>query len=207
MVRLRFLHGWGFDASFWAQVIAEMPDMKIDCDDRGYFDRETIPKANAPFIFVTHSFGSMRALSGPKALCRGMVAINGFDRFTPGVPPRVVERMISKFESDPTAVLGDFRRRCEDYSTFGPPNIERLRTDLIALREMDCTAASAAWSTPTLSVQGAADPILSAAMRQEAFAEMPIVERITHPTGGHLLPISAPRYCARAIEAFAAKVG
>jgi pimeloyl-[acyl-carrier protein] methyl ester esterase len=205
-MKLRFVHGWGFDASFWARIIDEMPGWHADCDERGYFGKACTPAASGPFIFVTHSFGAMRALGGSHAQCRGLLAINGFDRFTPGVPPRVVERMIAKFDENPGAVIQDFRGRHGIAAPFGTPIGERLRADLVALREMDRTDESAAWPTPILSMQGAGDSLLPASLRDDAFAGARNVERMTHPEGGHVLPITHAAYCAQAIATFADRV-
>lgn len=204
---LRFLHGWGFDADFWSGLVAELPGWRTECDDRGYFRAAQPADSKGSCIVVAHSFGTMRALSSPPAHCEGLVAINGFDRFTasgerPGVSPRIVDRMIAKFDEDPSPVLSDFRHRCGDDAPFGPADIGRLRDDLVALREMDCTTQSAAWPTPVLSLQGARDPLLPLSMREGVFAATPILERMTHPSGGHLLPVTDAPYCARAIGAF-----
>ena len=209
---LRFLHGWGFDAGFWTKLIAELREWGSECDDRGYFGPPHSFETQAPCILVAHSFGAMRALAAPPTGCKGMVAINGFDRFTgsgdkPGVSPRVVDRMIARFASDPAVVLADFRHRCGDDTPFGPADIERLSEDLVALRDDDRSAAVAAWPMPILSVQGAHDPVLPAPMRDAAFAAAPLLERTTCPDGGHLLPVTHPLYCARAIRAFAEHMG
>ncbi|MEO6092946.1 MAG: alpha/beta hydrolase [Novosphingobium sp.] len=203
---LRFMHGWGFDAGFWTKLIAELPEWSVRCDDRGYFGAPDIPEPDRPCIIVAHSFGAMRALSASPGQCRGLVAINGFDRFTPGVSPRIVDRTIARFDSDATTVLADFRRGCGDDSPVGPVNPARLRQDLLALRDMDCTTHSAAWRTPILSLQGGSDPLLPTAMREEVFAAARLLERMTHPEGGHLLAVSDAPYCACAIRAFARHV-
>jgi pimeloyl-[acyl-carrier protein] methyl ester esterase len=207
-VILLFMHGWGFDAGFWAALAAELPEWRAACDDRGYFGAPRSPAPEGPCIVVAHSFGAMRALAAPPPGCRGLVAINGFDRFTappdaPGVSPRIVDRMIARVDDDPAAVLSDFRRRCGDEGAFGPPDIARLHADLMALRETDYTAASAAWRAPLLSLQGARDPLLPPTMRDGGFSAAPLLERLTHPAGGHLLPVSDAAYCARAIRNFA----
>lgn len=203
---LLFRHGWGFDASFWSTLAAQLPAWRAVCDDRGYFGAPDAPDMAEPHIVVAHSFGAMRALSQPVAECRGLIAINGFDRFTPGISPRIVDRMVAKFDSEPAQVLADFRRRCGDDAAFGPANVARLREDLLTLRDGDCTATSANWPVPILSLQGAQDPLLPPPMRDEAFGTAPLLERMTHPTGGHLLPATDAPWCARAIAAFAERL-
>lgn len=204
---LLFMHGWGFDGGFWAPLADLLPEWRAAFDDRGYFGAPHVPEPDDDCIVIAHSFGTMRALAAPPQHCRGLVAINGFDRFTAGpdgtgVSPRIVDRMIARFGEDPAGVLTDFRRRCGDDAPFGPANIERLQEDLLALRDLDCTAQSAQWQLPILSLQGAQDPLLPAGMRDDVFSSAPILERLTHPTGGHLLPATDAPYCARVIRSF-----
>ena len=198
---LRFLHGWGFDAGFWASLAGELAEWRVIADDRGYFGAPESPEAAGPCIVVAHSFGAMRTLSAPPPDCRGLIAINGFDRFVPGVSQRIVDRMIARFDTAPAAVLGDFRKRCGDDRPFGDIDAAVLREDLLALRDMDCTGRSAAWSPPILSLQGAEDSLLPGPMRDGVFADAPLLQRMTHADGGHLLPIEHPAWCARAIRA------
>jgi len=162
---------------------------------------------DGPFLAVTHSFGTMRLLADVPPNCRGILAINGFDRFAasqgfPGVPIRMVERMISRFDEVPEAVLADFRLRCGCDTAFGAIDAARLLDDLVALRDGDHRDKTARCGLPILSFQGAHDPILPSAMREAVFASAANCQRQNHPTAGHLLPIEDPATCAEAISAF-----
>lgn len=208
---LRFLHGWGLDARIWDAVAALLPEFAIARDDRGYFGGAGDPDSANPTILIAHSFGTLLALRDPPPGCRGLVAINGFDRFTagddaPGVPPRIVARMLARFAEDPAAVLADFRTRCGDDAAFGTLALDRLGDDLQALRDWDCRAEAADFAPPILSLQGGADPILPAALRDAAFAGAPLVERLTQADAGHLLPLSDPAFCAAQIRRFAERL-
>lgn len=206
-MRLLFIHGWGFAADFWDPLAALLPEFGQVRRDRGYFGKPSEPLIEGPVVAVAHSFGAMWALRDPPAACRGLVAINGFDRFAaqgelPGVPARVIDRMVARFGDEPVAVLAEFRRRCGSEAPFAAPNPELLREDLEALGNLDCSAISAQAPYPILSLQGAADTILPPALRAAAFGSAPRFERATHPSGGHLLPHTDSAYCARAIRAF-----
>lgn len=208
---LRFLHGWGLDARLWDGVAPRLPGYEIEVVDRGYFGAPRDFGGDGPVILIAHSFGTLLALGDLSTGCLGLVAVNGFDRFTgegdvPGVNRRVIDRMLTRFAEDPAAVLADFRKRCGDETPVGTPDLARLRRDLEALREGDRRAEAARFAGPILSLQGAADPILPPSMRDAVFAGAAQVERLTHAHAGHLLPASDPAWCATRIARFAESV-
>lgn len=196
-MKLLFAHGWGFDGGFWAPLAKLLPEWPHAIDDRGYFGSPLIAAPPEPCLAVTHSFGTLRVLADPPPGLAGIVAINGFVWFTRpgGVPRRVVERMLRRFETDPRGVLADFRRTCGCHAPFGPIAAEPLQIDLLRLRD----EAAPPPRVPIVSVQGAHDPILPAAMRTDEFAD-PAAARCEHPAAGHLLPLEDPEFCARVVR-------
>jgi pimeloyl-[acyl-carrier protein] methyl ester esterase len=208
-VKIVFVHGWGFGPSIWDAVIAHLPDVDVVRADRGYFGAPEWPApewptVDGPCLAVTHSFGAMALLGDAPQGCCGLLAINGFDRFTAadghaGVHPRVIDRMIARLESDPAAVLRDFHARLGSAVPAGTPDAARLRDDLLAMRDGDRREASAAWPAPLLALDGADDPLLFPDMRAAQFADAPYVERAT-VAGGHVLPLTHPEICAAWIE-------
>ncbi|MBC2667436.1 alpha/beta hydrolase [Novosphingobium flavum] len=193
-----FHHGWGFDASLWQRVLPLLADLDCRADDRGYFaEPREVPRGA---VAVCHSFGTLRALAAPPS--RAIVAINGFDCFTargdfPGVPARLTQRMAARFASAPEAVLSDFRARC---AAPPPPPIrdeECLRADLAALGESDLRRAV---TLPVEALHAADDPIVPSAMQAALFARAPALAATTLAAGGHLLPLTAPEACAKAIR-------
>lgn len=204
-MKLHFAHGWGFDRHFWDRLAPLLPEWEQSRDDRGYFGEPTAPRdalreEREPYIAVTHSFGTMRVLADPPAGLAGLVAINGFDRFTalpgrPGVPVRVVDLMLRQFERDPQSVVAEFRQRIGCEEPFGQLDPEALRTDLLRLRD----AQPALPAVPVLVLHGARDPLLPEAMRDACFAGV-AVRRLQHGTAGHLLPIEDPHLCAQAVR-------
>ena len=142
---LLLVHGWGFDSRFWNRLRAEMPAWSFECTDRGYFGTPHEPSFEGPFFAITHSFGTMRMLRDPPPNCRGVIAINGFDCLVTkpgfkGVPSRVLDRMIGRFDDNPSDVLSEFRRRCGCNEDRSIVNGSRLREDLLALRQADSRA-------------------------------------------------------------------
>jgi pimeloyl-[acyl-carrier protein] methyl ester esterase len=197
-VKLLFLHGWGLDASLWNGVRAALPEFETVAWDRGYFSPPMTEKTAGPFIGIGHSLGALLLVDNANAI--GLVAINGFDRFTGegAVAPRIVDRMRKRFAEAPAEVLADFRARIGAPSA--PENIdsERLGADLNLLAEADARNAT---RPRTLVLHGGADPLLPAAMRETVFAGAP---RETVADGGHLLPLTHPAWVADHIRAFAA---
>lgn len=206
-MKLLFVHGWGFDRTIWSKLAGLLDRWPILFLDRGYFGEPNEPPPTDPFVAVAHSHGAMRTLANLHDSCRGLIAINGFDRFAagedfPGVPYRVLERMIAGFEVDPGAVLAQFRARCGCDSVFADFATSLLHTDLIDLRDGDARASVRDCGFPILSIQSAADTILPPAMREAVFSGAPQLQRMTHPAAGHLLPDDDPDYCARAVAGF-----
>lgn len=199
-MKLLFAHGWGFDRHFWNPLIGLLPEWEAAADDRGYLGAPLAPEMDGPCLAVTHSFGTMRVLADPPPGLVGLVAINGFERFTalpgkPGVPVRVVDRMLHRFETAPHAVLAEFRKTCGADESFGEIDPAPLQADLLRLRD----ARPPLPRVPVVAVHGGRDPLLPSDMRAAAFAGCD-VRRLDHETAGHLLPLENPELCAQAVR-------
>lgn len=210
-VKLLFVHGWGFDASIWNLLAPMLSDCERIYHERGYFLAPGEPFPTERCIAVTHSFGAMRVLADPPTRCAGLIAINGFDRFTAcdgqvGVDKRVVNRMLDRLVTDPATLLVDFYHRCGAHFAQDEICFERLHHDLTTLRDEDRTNDSKRWNRPILSLQGSEDPILPVDLRTAAFATARDLKRETRTGGGHLLPITDPSWCANAIHDFVARL-
>ena len=194
-MKLLLVHGWGFDASIWDAVRAALKPIETIAWDLGYFGAERLPRVTGPFVAVGHSLGSLLLAIGPPHGCAGMIAINGFDRFTGDelVPARVLDRMRARFAVAPEAVLNDFRLRCGGSRHQGTIDASCLARDLERLATGDARGRM----VPKLLLQGADDPILPAAMRGHVFAGAP---RSILAGAGHLLPVTHPDWCAKRIE-------
>ena len=195
---LLLLHGWGFDASLWDALRAELPEFAAATRDRGYFGAPAQPVVEGPVLAVGHSLGALLLAQEALANAIGLVAINGFDRFTGdgAAPPRVLERMRKRFAEAPAEVLDDFRARCGAGAAPAGIDPAPLAADLAVLAEADARKVR---RPPTLVLHGAADPILPPPMRATVFA--PSI-RATFPEAGHLLPLTHAEWCADRIRGF-----
>ncbi|MFC0205248.1 alpha/beta fold hydrolase [Novosphingobium soli] len=206
-MKLFFAHGWGFDRHFWTPLATLLERFEQVVDDRGYFGAPRAAAVAGRCIAVAHSFGAMRVLAEPPPGLAGIVAINGFERFSAvpgraGVPLRVIDRMLRRFEVEPLAVLAEFRRTCG--AEVPPTAIDAapLRADLLRLRD----AAPPLPSVPVVALHGGSDPLLPPAMRDACFAGA-AVRRIEHAGCGHLLPREAPALCAAAVRGMVEALG
>ena len=206
------VHGWGFGPGVWNAVRDALPDGESVAVDLGFYGPPSLPHipagrppAGRSVVAVGHSIGAMWLLHEQPFAWDGLVLVNGFPRFTegdgfaPATPRRVLDRMIARFDAAPQAVTTDFLRRC-GCEAPPPDGLEpaRLGEALRALRDWD---AREALTGPALALAGARDPIVPPAMTEQALSGF---DTAWHPEGGHLLPLTAPDWCAERIAAFAA---
>ncbi len=199
MTTLYFLHGWGYDASFWTPLRSHLSVFRHVCEDAGYFGSAIQPPLpETPFWAVGHSAGacSLLALNSPH--CLGLVSINGFARFTSaedfpeGVPERILQRMIRQLDRQPETVLHQFRQMCGETDPILPAtlNHEALKAGLATLAAMDHRPLLPRWTRRLHSLHSPDDPLAPA---RNGLG--PNAASITL-SGGHLLPLTHPQGCA-----------
>ncbi|OEJ69418.1 alpha/beta fold hydrolase [Magnetovibrio blakemorei] len=209
-LRIVFVHGWGFDASFWTPLKDALSgDVDSFCVDLGFFGHANldIPADDRPTVAIGHSLGVAWLLRhsrlGPLS---ALVSINGFARFTKaadfpfGQDPRILRRMQVGFEKNPKTVYRDFMTLCgvSDPQAQGL-EIEPLGASLADLMDIDERAALAACDVPVLALAGDADALVSAPMSQQTFADHQLVMKAG---GGHVLAHTDTQWCADHIDVF-----
>ena len=211
--RLVLVHGWGFDHRLWQGLCSALPDLDAVTIDLGFFDPPNCPAfaPDRPVVAIGHSLGVLWLLhTRPFPWC-GLVSINGFPRFTeapdysPAVPARLLDRMIRRLPADPAGVTQEFRRRCGDSDPLPDrPVPDSLLAGLVWLRDWDArpSAKDEILTTPILALSGHTDPILPAGMAEHCFSAFPMVTSSCCEGGGHLLPLTAPTWCAEHIRTF-----
>ena len=199
-----FLHGWGFHAGIWADVVKHLGGADVTLFDLGFVAGG--PEASTEWpkdaIAVGHSLGAMWLLKRGRGWFRGMVSIQGFDRFCPYVPPSRVAALKRGLKRDAPGTMESFWGSC-GAPGFAPPealNVERLDEGLDWLMHWDAQAAKEKLGCPVLALGSRDDPIVPPAMTEAIWQEAGIV---WSPDGGHVLPMRHPRWCARHVREFA----
>lgn len=211
---LYFVHGWGCDARIWQPLRERLADWPQSVAEAGYFGASCAAAPDGPVIAIGHSLGGMRLLADPPAQCLGLALINSFPRFSAapdwqtGTPARLIDRMLARLTRQPHAVLADFLARaggpaCPPLPGWDPTALdtERLRTDLLRLRDDDQRPALRGWQRPLAALAAADDAIVAPALMQDA---LPRAGQWL-PTGGHLLPWVAADDCAAFLRGFLAQ--
>lgn len=203
------VHGWGYDASIWDAVRAELaPMLRVEALDFGFFGAPRLPEVSPgeTVLAVGHSLGALWWLTLADIPWRRLLSINGFPRFTeapdyrPAVAQRVLTRMRTQFGRDPATVLAEFHARCGMPAPGGRPNLDRLDAGLGWLAEWDGRAALATRRDDVFALAGGDDAIVPAAMSAAALSALTPghLEFVAAP--GHGLPLSEPALCAGRIE-------
>jgi pimeloyl-[acyl-carrier protein] methyl ester esterase len=205
---LLFVHGWGLTASLWDPVRARL-DCPNQAVDLGYGGDAQTPAAQGRVIGVGHSLGALWLLHTMPERLAGFVAIGGFARFAAcpdwpnGVAPRLLSRMRAAWPHRPAAVLDEFRARIGLPGWAGPRDDAALAAHLEALASWDARDTLRRLAVPVRFLAAADDPVVSPGLATDTAALAGAACRWVD-SGGHLLPLTQPAWCAREIAALAA---
>ncbi|SCA54882.1 putative Hydrolase or acyltransferase [Candidatus Terasakiella magnetica] len=208
MTKLIFVHGWGFDASFWDGLRAELPDFDTACVDLGFFNQpEEMLDPDA--VYITHSMGMAWVLETVKS-CKGLIAINGFSKFCAdenwanGVAPRMLSRMIRQFEKTPEKVWTDFMVNCGHAEPIlrDTANEQLLLEGLQYLESCDVREKLEGFDAPFLAIAAQKDRIVPENLTRASFGE----DVIWYKEGNHLLPMFETKSLAEHIQRFLDRV-
>jgi len=204
MTNLVFVHGWGFDASFWDGVRWELNDIESQCVDIGYFSFERL-NLPAEAVYVTHSMGLAWCLQQETTI-KGLVVCNGFTKFCAsddwqnGVAERMLSRMIRQFERAPEKVWVEFMKNCgtssPEYPAMG--DVDLMKRGLMALQSWDVRDDYKACDCPKLVLASQKDEIVPENLTTASFTE----DVIWYKEGNHLLPLFETQSVAQHIRTF-----
>jgi pimeloyl-[acyl-carrier protein] methyl ester esterase len=196
-----FVHGWGYDASFWEPVRAALgaPSAALDL---GYFGAPNVALPNEITLLVGHSLGFLWLLRQGALRHVPLIGINAFPRFLetngyrPAIAPRVLERMKRRVVSDTRGVLEDFWTRAGAPGPIGALDTAALAEGLDQLAAWDERENLARRASATRLIAGRQDAIVPPAMTEMAFPS----SEIAWLPGGHALPQTHVAEIARLIR-------
>jgi pimeloyl-[acyl-carrier protein] methyl ester esterase len=197
-----FVHGWGYDASFWDPMRATLGDVRSVALNLGYFGAAETTLPRDVTLLVGHSLGFLWLARQSVLRHVSLVGINVFPRFLedddyrPAVAARVLERMKRRVVSDTRSVLEDFWTRAGAAGPEGVPNAAALADGLDRLAAWDERENLASRASPTRLIAGREDAIVPPAMTEMAFKG----SEITWLPGGHALPYTHAAEIARLIR-------
>ena len=198
------VHGWGFHAGIWADVIGHLQGAEITLIDLGFVSGGPKGKADWPSdaIAVGHSLGLLWLLQHGGGRFRGLVSVQGFDCFCCHIPPSRVAALKRGIEREPHGTLQAFWRSC-GAAGFALPdalNVARLDEGLDWLMHWDARKAKDELACPVLALAARDDAIVPASMSEAIWQDVDIK---WSQDGGHVLPLRHPRWCARHVLEFA----
>ena len=196
-----FVHGWGYDASFWDPLrkALNMPSAALDL---GYFGPAGTTMPDGIAFLVGHSLGFLWLARQVALKHLPLIGINAFPRFEeaegyrPAVAPRVLERMRRRVLTDPRGVLAEFWQRAGAPGPSNSPKTAALAEGLDHLATWDERENLGTHTRSIRLIAGEEDAIVPAAMTKVAFGDF----TIEWLPGGHALPRTHARDLARLIR-------
>lgn len=202
------VHGWGFNASIWTPLIAHLGEAETTVLDLGFVEggvNASDPEWPEDAIAVGHSLGVLWLLKNGGGRFRGLVSVQGFDRYCPHVPKSRVVALQRGIDRDPAGTMEAFWASC-GLPRFAPAaafNADRLRDGLDWLIQWNAEDIRKTLRCPVLSLATRDDVIVPPAMTEAIWGRENVVWL---PDGGHALPSRFPEWCAKHVVEFANSV-
>jgi len=198
-----FVHGWGYDASFWDPLRNALGDHPSSALNLGYFGAANTKIPDRVTLLIGHSLGFLWLARQRAPRHLPLIGINAFPRFLedddyrPAVAPRLLDRMQRRVLADPAAVLAEFWQHAGAPGPDGSPDPAALAEGLDQLAAWDERENLARRASSVRLIAGEEDAIVPAAMTRMAFKD----SAIDWLPGGHALPRTHPAEIARLISA------
>ncbi|GAB6035534.1 alpha/beta hydrolase [Fundidesulfovibrio butyratiphilus] len=203
---LVFVHGWGFDATFWRPIRALLSDYPSTALDLGFFGRVRLypPEEASPLVGVGHSLGVLWLLRQSFFDLSLLVSLAGFTAFTAGpdlphgAPEAPVRAMRKGLRRDPEGVLRAFYQTCglpsslaADIEYADPIRLARGLDGLLTWRQEP--------RFPIWALAAEDDAVVTPAHTRDAFADTAV--RLDFlDSGGHAFPAVRPEETAAFIR-------
>ena len=208
-MHLVFVHGWAFDASFWDLTAARLADYSSERLDLGFFGQPSSFRASpAESILIGHSLGFAYGMRQHRPW-KSWVAINSFSLFIDRadhrgcVPAATLRDLGRRLKADTGEALKGFYGLIDAAPISRAPDLDRLIWGLDQLRDCDPAAFTGAQKERGLVLAARNDPLVPEAVSQTLALNLASdMTPVWHETGGHILPLSDPEFCARQIRLF-----
>jgi pimeloyl-[acyl-carrier protein] methyl ester esterase len=203
-MRFVLVHGWGFHAGIFADLMGYLDGAETTLVDLGFVaggpKGETEWPADA--VAIGHSLGLLWLLQHGGGRFRGLVSIQGFDCFRCHIAPSRIGALKRGLERDAGGTLQAFWRSCGAAGFAWPDalNVARLDEGLDWLMHWDARKAKHELARPMLALASRDDAIVPASMSEAIWGDTRIE---WSQDGGHVLPLRHPQWCARHVLEFA----
>ncbi len=205
-MKLVLVHGWGFHSGVWDKLVPHLDSHEIHCIDLGFVRGGPRASNDMPTdsLCIGHSFGVMWLLKhGPRPI-RGLVSIAGFDCLHKHVPANVLEAMREGMRTDPEAQMNSFAENGGFAGLQPEGELDKggLRGGLDWIATWDEGEALKTLGAPVLALAARNDRVVRKEA-SEAIWGNGISELHWHEDADHILPLTAPEWCADHINKFA----
>ncbi len=189
------------DSGIWDDISKYLPKNQTYLIDLGFINSDNVANLpNGKHIFITHSLGTLWALKHHSQNMAGLVAINGFANFTNFAPERTLRAMQTQLQRNPQKQMQDFWEMINLKNDLDPRlNIDKLHEGLEWLINWDASAELNALNAPIMSLMGDKDQLLPLPKMEKEWRKADIK---INKDGGHILPLSHPKWCVERIREF-----
>lgn len=204
-MKIVLVHGWGWHSGVWHKLVPLLGDHEIHLIDLGFIRGGPRASNDMPIdsLCIGHSFGVTWLLKhGPRPM-KGLVSIAGFDCLHKHVPHDVLAAMREGMRTDARAQMERFWESLGvgDEKPEGEIDAGGLRAGLDWIARWDTGEQLANLGAPVLALAAENDRVV----RKEAAEAIwgnGAAELHWHKTGGHMLQLTEPEWCAKHILRF-----
>lgn len=204
-MKIVLVHGWGWHSGVWHKLVPLLGDHEIHLIDLGFIRGGPRASNDMPIdsLCIGHSFGVMWLLKhGPRPM-KGLVSIAGFDCLHKHVPHEVLATMREGMRTDARVQMESFWESLGvgDEKPEGEIDAGGLRGGLDWIARWDTGEQLKNLGAPVLALAAENDRIVRKEATQAIWGNG-VAELHWRKTGGHMLQLSEPEWCAEHILRF-----
>lgn len=193
-----FVHGWGSGPFLWQDIIEEFSEHNCHVVNLGFVGDEDIKLPDGKFIGIGHSLGGLWLLKHYPERLLGFVSIGSFSCFYKHIPQQILAKMQKNIIKDTTAQLSEFWHHAGLDKEGGFKNLNPLKL-VEGLTWLSRWKTEVPENVPVKILASHDDNIVPAKMTKDVWQNFDI-EWIEN--GGHMLPLTQPKWCIENIKSF-----